>query len=165
MAKLDDRMDSKDPGMEIRLGALVHDEGPFSRNEEDGFDINLEVLFPSPELLSVIWSPRPHLGVTVNSNRNTSQAYFGLTWEWDFWKSWFAGFSFGGSVHDGETETNKLGRKELGCRLLFRESVELGYRLNRNHGVSLFLDHISNAKLCTKNEGLENFGLRYGYRF
>ena len=26
-------------------------------------------------------------------------------------------------------------------------------------------DHISNAKLCSTNEGLETFGIRYGYRF
>ena len=150
---------------EIRVGGLIHDEGPFSRNEEDGFDVNLEFLFVSPKILETIWSPRPHIGGTFNTDGDTSQIYFGLSWEWAFWKSWFAGFSLGGSVHDGETETNELGRKELGCHLLFRESVEFGTRLSGKHGVSVFLDHISNANICDKNEGLENFGLRYGYRF
>jgi len=150
---------------EVRVGALVHDQGPFTSNEEDGYDGNLELLFVSPHFLEAIWSPRPHLGVSVNSDGDTSQAYFGLTWEWSFAGSWFAGFSFGGAVHDGETTTNKTDRKELGCHLLFRESVEGGYRFGGRHSVSLFLDHISNAKLCDANEGLENWGLRYGYSF
>lgn len=150
---------------EIRVGALVHDEGPFSRNEEDGFDGNLELLFVSPDFLDIIWAPRPHLGVTVNSEGDTSQAYAGLSWEWSFWGGWFAGFSLGGSVHDGKLSTNRTDRKELGCRLLFRESVELGYRFGGHHGISAFLDHISNANICDRNEGLETFGIRYGYLF
>ena len=152
-------------GAEIRLGGFIHDEGPFSRNEEDGFDINLEILFPSPDLLEFIWSPRPHIGITVNASGDTSQAYFGLSWEWELWGNWFAGFSLGGSVHDGKLTTNRIDRKELGCRLLFRESVEFGYRFAGRHGLSLFLDHISNGNICDANEGLENFGVRYGYLF
>jgi len=150
---------------EVRLGALVHDEGPFSRNEEDGFDGNVELLFVSPGLLRPIWSPRPHFGFTVNSEGNTHQAYLGLSWEWTFWRAWFAGFSLGGAVHSGHLETSDTDRKELGCRVLFRESVEFGYRFGGRHAVSAFLDHISNANICDHNEGLENFGLRYGYRF
>ena len=150
---------------EIRLGALVHDEGPFSRNEENGFDGNIEVLFVSPDFLEIVWGPRPHLGATINSTGDTSQAYLGLSWEWSFWDDWFAGFSFGGSVHDGKLKTFRIDRKELGCRLLFRESIDVGYKIDSNHGISLFLDHISNANICDRNEGLENYGIRYGYRF
>ena len=47
---------------------------------------------------------------------------------------------------------------------LFREAMDFGYRLG-GHGISLHLAHISNAKLCDKNEGLETVGLRYGYSF
>ena len=150
---------------EIRLGAFVHDEGPFSRNEEDGYDGNLEVLFVSPDFLDIVWAPRPHMGVTINSRGDTSQAYMGLSWEWSFWGNWFAGFSLGGSVHDGKLKTVRIDRKELGCRLLFRESVEVGYRFGGRHGISGFLDHISNANICDRNEGLESFGIRYGYLF
>ncbi len=155
----------KDIFSEIRVGALWHDEGPFSRNKEGGVDANFEVLFVSPTDLDVIWSPRPHLGLSLNSAGNTSQIYAGLTWEWDFWESAFAGFSLGGAVHDGKNRTDELDRKELGCRVLFRESINAGYRIDRNHSVMLQLDHISNAKLCSTNEGLESIGIRYGYRF
>lgn len=152
---------------EVRVGLLAHDQGPFSSNKEDGPDINLELLFVSPDFLDVIWSPRPHIGLTGNTAGDTSQAYLGLTWEYGFWRRFFAEFSLGGAVHDGELTTNTVGRtkKELGCRLLFRESVAVGYKFAGPHSVMLHLDHISNAKICDQNEGLENAGIRYGYRF
>ncbi|HEX9570130.1 MAG TPA: acyloxyacyl hydrolase [Rhodospirillales bacterium] len=150
---------------EIRIGALAHDEGPFSHKKEDGVDANVELLFASPDFLKIIWSPRPHIGGNINSSGDTSQGYFGLSWEWEFWRYMFGGFSLGGAVHTGETTNAPVDRKELGCRVLFRESVELGFRFAERHSVSAFLDHISNAKLCSTNEGLENFGVRYGYKF
>ena len=150
-------------------GALIHDEGPFSSHKEaDSVDVNLEVQFVSPEVLEVIGSPRPHLGADINTVGDTSSFYFGLTYEWDdfdVWKGFFIGFSIGGAYHDGETNNAPADRKELGCSLLFRGSFEFGYRFWDTHGISLMLDHISNAKLCDHNEGLENVGLRYGYRF
>jgi lipid A 3-O-deacylase len=150
---------------EIRIGALAHDQGPFSSNKEEGYDANVEILFSSPGFLDVIWSPRPHIGATYNAYGDTSQAYLGLTWEWDFFQDFFAGFSLGGAVHNGKTSTLSLDKKELGCRVLFRESVTVGYRINKTHSLMAFMDHISNAKLCSSNEGLENVGIRYGYRF
>ena len=71
---------------EIRLGALLHDEGPFSSRKEDGYDANLELLFTSPDFLDILWAPRPHIGVSYNSSGDTSQAYLELTWEWDFFR-------------------------------------------------------------------------------
>lgn len=156
---------------EIRVGVLEHDFGPFSSNKEsDSPDFNAEVLFVSPDVLDVIWSPRPHIGTDINSGDDTSQIYAGLSWEWFLWGDMFAGFSLGGAVHDGETtlgaqDPKQTTKKELGCRLLFRESVEVGWMVTENHSLSLMLDHISNAKLCDENEGLENLGIRYGYRF
>ena len=151
---------------EIRLGGLIHDEGPFSRNKEEGPDVNVEMLFVSPEILDIVWSPRPHIGADINTQDDTSSYYLGLSWEWFLWRDLFAGFSFGGAYHDGETDRgNNLGKKELGCPVLFRESVEIGWLVAEHHSFSLMLDHISNAKICSENEGLENFGFRYGYRF
>ncbi len=150
---------------EVRFGVLKHDFGPFSSSEESGIDVNFELLFVSPGLLEFIWSPRPHLGVTINSDGNTDQAYFGLSWEIDVWRNLFVGLSFGGAFHNGENESDRADKKDLGCNPLFRESLELGYRFGGRHAITAFLDHISNARLCENNEGLENFGIRYGYRF
>ena len=150
---------------EARIGVLVHDEGPFSRNKESGFDSNIEFLFISPDFLKPIWSPRPHVGATINSAGNTSQGYLGATWEWDLWQDVFFDFSLGGVFHTGEKETSDPEKKSLGCSILFRESLDLGYRITGPHSVMFHFDHISNAKLCSTNEGLETFGIRYGYRF
>ena len=166
---------------EIRAGVFLHDTGPFSANEESGEDYNIEVLFTSPDILEAIWSPRPQLGISYSGSSMTSQAYLALQWEVDFWDDWFAGFSFGGMVHDGHLYGDKDGktRKSLGCRVLFREAIDAGYRFSKHHSVMLHFDHSSNASLCERetpdgsrngrhvvalNEGLESIGLRYGYR-
>ena len=150
---------------EARIGILVHDEGPFSRNKESGFDSNIEFLFTSPDFLKRIWSPRPHIGGIINSAGNTSQGYLGATWEWDFWQDFYFDFSLGGVLHTGEKETTDPEKKSLGCSILFRESLDLGYRISGPHSIMFHFDHISNAKLCSTNEGLETFGIRYGYHF
>ena len=150
---------------EIRLGALVHDEGPFSHRKEGGYDGSLELLFESPDFLKPVWEPRPHVGIQINSQGDTNQAYVGLTWEWDFWRAAFFDFSLGGAYHTGEKVTDDLDKKSLGCSVLFRESLDLGYRFNNSHALMIHLNHISNAKLCSTNEGMESFGIRYGYRF
>ncbi len=147
------------------LGVMAHDVGAFGRNEEDGANVNVEFMFVSPDLLSAIWSPRPHAGFSVNSSDGTNQAYLGLTWTWDFFDKLFAEASLGGAYHDGENETILDDRKSLGCKLLFRESLAIGYRLTDAHNLSVMLDHISNASLCSANEGLDTLGVRYGYRF
>ena len=49
---------------EVRVGALMHDVGPFSANKESSIDSNVEFLFTSPDLLDVIWSPHPMLGIS-----------------------------------------------------------------------------------------------------
>ena len=54
---------------------------------------------------------------------------------------------------------------EFGCRLLFRESLELGWRFNQRHSISAMIDHISNGGLCDANDGMDNAGIRYGYKF
>src|SRR5690606_8870475 len=64
---------------EVRGGGLAHDVGVFGRSEEDGVDVNVELLFVSPDFLKPIWAPRPHIGASVSTSGETSQAYFGLT--------------------------------------------------------------------------------------
>jgi hypothetical protein len=76
----------------------------------------------------------------------------------------FFEFSLGGAVHDGKLDPEP-GRKGLGTRFEFRESVEVGYTLTASQSISLMLDHISNANLGHHNAGLDNFGVRYGIKF
>lgn len=155
---------------EFRVGVLAHDVGVFGGSVEDGPDINAELRFVSPQFLSAVWSPRPHLGVDANVAGDTSQLYFGFTWEFMLWRTGaadglFIDASLGGAVHNGKLDTTEADRKSLGSRLLFRESVELGYRFADVHSLSSMFDHISNANLADRNEGLDSFGIRYGLKF
>ncbi len=149
---------------EVRGGILAHDLVPTLTHKEPGADINLEVLFHSPDFLGVIGSPRPHVGFAVNTGGDTSQLYAGLTWEWEFLRNMFASLALGGAIHDGDLDVRSDNQKELGCRVLFRAAVELGYRFRQRHGISLYIDQISNGGICDQNEGLALLGFRYGYR-
>ena len=152
---------------EIKIGALAQDQGPFSSNKEDGITAHVELRFVSPDILKYIGAPYPQIGADINTSSNTNSVWLGVVWEWEVWKKFFVGWSMGGAYHDGETDKNSapLDRKELGCNPLFRLGVNVGWRFDKNHSIDLLLDHISNAKACDTNEGLENVGVRYGYRF
>ncbi len=150
----------------VVLGFGGHDVGAFGRRKESGADLNAEIRFTpfGGWLWDFILSPEPHIGVHYNTDGNTNQVFLGGTWMYDLGWGFFGGGSLSLSLHDGETDTDDLDRKELGLPVLFRESLELGYRYGDHHGISLHLDHISNAGNDENNEGLDTFGLRYTYR-
>ncbi|MGD9535909.1 MAG: acyloxyacyl hydrolase [Alphaproteobacteria bacterium] len=150
----------------IAFGVLLHDAGVFGNGKEDGVDFNVELRLDklTGEFWGYLLNPQPHIGVSINSVGDTSQAYFGLTWLFDFGAGFFGGGSLGGAVHNGETDTNRPDKKSLGSVVLFRESVEIGWRFAPRHSLSVMLDHISNAGLASENEGLDNVGIRYSLR-
>lgn len=152
---------------EWRLGVVDHDTGVFGRTKESGVDITVELRFKP--LRGGVWdalgTPRLHVGANISTAGDTSQFYSGLTWSWYFWGPLFTSFDFGFSIHDGSLSSSKSGAKELGSRILFREALELGVRLTDRHTLAIRLDHSSNANLADHNEGIDNFGLVYGYRF
>jgi lipid A 3-O-deacylase len=160
---------------EVKIGVLAHDIGFLTHHVEGGADLNLELLFPSPDLLAIIGSPRPHIGADINTAGNTSDGYFGLTWGWTLLPSLFGGGavftngSLGGAVQDGFTGTKTSvappGRKLLGSQVLFRESAELGYQITPIVSISAILDHISNANLAPRNAGITSAGARLGFKF
>ncbi len=161
---------------EVRSGVIKHAISLIGNEpKETGIDGNLEILFHSPDWLKFLWSPRPHIGTSFNtSSNNTDVVYGGITWETKFWKSLFFNFSFGVAVHNGELEFDAKDvfpsyagrRREMGCRALFRESFELGWIFAKRHGMSAMWSHYSHGGICGgQNEGLDNLGVRYGYRF
>lgn len=156
----------------LKLGVLDHDIGIGGHHKEPGADVNAEVQFTSPTFLKWIWAPRPHLGTDINTDGKTSQFYAGLTWTIlnfpGVFKSDDAIFldgSLGGAVHDGHLRGGGSNDKQLGSRVLFRESLEVGYQFVPHQSVSVFADHISDAGLTSQNQGISNLGVRYGYAF
>ncbi len=157
---------------ELKVGILAPDIGLLDHAKESGADINGEILFVSPGFLDVIGAPRPHLGGEVNTDGNTDNVYFGLTWGLPLFHSLVGQSdaltiygSLGGSLNDGFTDNAPAGRKNLGSVILFRESVELGYQVTAVNSVSILLDHISNANLANHNGGITNVGARLGFKF
>ena len=61
--------------------------------------------------------------------------------------------------------SNKPDRKNLGSHLLFREALELGYRINPVWQISAFVDHVSNAGFARYNQSINDVGARLGIRF
>ena len=73
------------------------------------------------------------------------------------------GLSFNNDSKLTEESTN---RKQLGSPVLFREALELGWNFYGPHSVSILLDHVSHGTMFNrKNEGLDDLGVRYSYRF
>ena len=157
---------------EVKAGLLAHDVGFLGDHTERGFDVNLEMLFTSPDILAIIGSPRPHIGGDYNTAGQTSDAFAGLTWGISLIQNLFrtgdAVFmtgSLGGAYQDGYIDNAPLGRKRLGSPVLFRESAELGYQVTPVISVSAILEHISNADLAQHNAGITSAGARLGFKF
>ena len=49
--------------------------------------------------------------------------------------------------------------------LLFREALELGYRINPVWQISAYIDHVSNAGTARYNQSINDVGARIGVRF
>lgn len=177
-------MDSKKSGeplwgvvSEVRGGILSHDvifpdrhdlrwPNPFRNDRESGVDFNGEVLFTSPAFLDILFAPRPHIGFMANSAGDTSSAYAGATWDGQWDSGIFLEGFLGMAIHNGKRRNGNPDRIEFGSRALFRLGGEVGWRYNDTHGISLIWDHMSNAGLISsKNQGIDNIGIRYGYRF
>lgn len=162
---------------EVRLGLLSHDikfpnrhkfraPNPFENRYESGVNINPEVVFLSPDVLDVLWAPRPHAGVSLNTGSDTSYAYSGLSWDTSWANNVFLDGFWGLAVHDGKLINGNPDKIEFGSKLLFRLGGELGWRWDGHNGVSLIWEHMSNAGVIDKkNQGIDSIGIRYSYRY
>jgi len=153
---------------ELRFAALAHNKGPIASTTEAGVQVNMEARFASPDFMKILFEPRPTLGASVNTAGDTSFLYGGLTWGGFVWKGLFVEGFFGMAVHNGWLDSHDPDphKRLLGSRFVFREALEFGYRFLDVHSISFMVDHYSNAGwLADRNQGNDDFGLRYGYKF
>jgi hypothetical protein len=152
---------------EVRVGVLAHDVDDLwsGSRKEDGVDINAEIIFGRPSFSILSGTVRPNFGLSINTFGDTSKLYSGLVWEFKMKSGLFLNLGVGAAIHDGELETRREDKKELGSRVLFRIPIEIGHTFRERHRVSIAFDHLSNANLADPNEGLDTLGLLYGYRF
>jgi lipid A 3-O-deacylase len=151
---------------EERFGILAHSID--RNNDEDGADVNLELLFRrlggryDNPWLDFALRPRVHLGASLNTAGDTNQFYAGLSWDVQIAPRFSLELTFGGALHDGPTGANE--NDSYGCALNFRESASLGYALDERWTVYGTIAHMSNADLCDENTGLTSVGVRLGYK-
>ena len=158
---------------EVKQGILAHDRGWFGKNREGfGPDYNFELMFKSPNILKKVWSPKPIIGLTQNSSGGSSLYYGGITWDANISKNWFVTGTTGIAYTNGLKKLPQgqvaTGDKKIqfGSQWLHRGAIELGWNFYGNDTISLMFSHVSHASMLSdKNHGMDEFGIRYGYRF
>jgi lipid A 3-O-deacylase len=166
---------------EVKLGVLAHDIPLFAANpKEDGVDVNAEILFVKlpfadagrPGWLNFLLTPRPNIGGTINTQGGTSFGYFGLAWTVDWADQIFSSndglfgsFEFGGAFNNAPHDSLDPDRESMGSTADFHLAAEFGYRFDQHFDVGIYYEHISNADLASPNPGINNAGVRFGYRF
>ena len=182
---------------EVRGGLTEFDERSLNikgltsgQANENSAAVNAEVIFEEPKILKWALSPQPYINGTLNLDGNTSFGGAGLLWRQNLGKKFYADFAFGGVIHDGtkdilfsdiadEITTDnandifaEIDRRfeteiEFGSRLLFREQVTLGIRVNDSWATEVFYEHLSNARLSEngENDGVNNLGVKVARKF
>ncbi|HRD78658.1 MAG TPA: acyloxyacyl hydrolase [Hyphomicrobiaceae bacterium] len=152
---------------EIKVGALYHDPGDLwsgFRREPQSVDLNLELLL-APHWNVLGGTLRPAIGGSINFEGGTSKAYLDARWEIEAPSGIFFSIGLGAAIHDGNIDPIAPDKKALGSRVLFHIPAEIGWRWDGRNSISVFFDHVSNGYTQDYNEGLDSFGVRYGYRF
>jgi lipid A 3-O-deacylase len=155
---------------EVRFGIYDHDTDLIGSKKEGGADLILEVLSRRITWLDLIGGPKLLLGAAVNTTGRTDQVYFGLIRRWELFQDViksgdeiFLEGTLGGSWHDGRLDVIGTPEEETwkshGSRLVFRENVGIGYRFSAKWSVTVNLNHISNAGLAERNEGMNGIGM------
>lgn len=161
---------------ELRLGLVAHD---VVDHTEDGPQITIEALFDSPEFLSLVWSPRPYLYGSFNTQGYTNLGAAGLAWDGDLTDRLRLEFSFGISYNDGVDDVIHLApgdpdrirlaetRALLGNEWLWRTQLGLDYAFTEHWAAGVYYEHFSHGQILAtgRNQALDEVGVRIGYRF
>jgi lipid A 3-O-deacylase len=156
-------------GWEIRAGAFAHGVGSV---EEGTVDLNAELIFPKLFNAPGFWGhliPHLHVGGNLNLSGKTSAAYAGGLWRFPVFDRIFVEGFFGGAVHNGALD-DSAGTSALGCNPLFHVGGSIGYEITPQLSAIFTFDHLSNGRTvfgtdCDRNVGVNNYGVRLGYRF
>ena len=147
-------------------GILAHGVTAWSQAgfEERGVTFNGEVDFV-PIFEALRGSIHPEIGADFTTADGTSYVYADLKYEIMGPGNSFFGIGLGGAVHDGYLNATSYYHNALGSRVLFHIPLEAGIAFADHYRLSVYFEHVSNGYLTSPNEGLDNAGLRFGYRF
>ncbi len=164
-------------GTEFRFGITGHD---LADHVEDGPNVTVELLFASPDFLEGIWSPRPFIYGSFNTNGLTNFGATGLAWDWEIAENLNFEFTTGLSYNDGVDDIDPNSspsdptrirlattRALLGNSILFYNGLGLDYELNERWAIGAYYEHISHGQILAsgRNQALDNAGVRLSYRF
>ncbi|WP_417477720.1 acyloxyacyl hydrolase [Maricaulis sp.] len=168
---------AEDRGMEFRFGVTAHD---LADHVEDGPNLTAEILFGSPDFLSAIWSPRPYVYGSFNTNGLTNFGSAGLAWNIPLTERLNFEIKEGLSYNDGvvdidqnapASDPNRIRlattRALMGSHILFHTTLGLDYDINERWAVGAYYEHISHGQILAsgRNQALDNAGVRLSYRF
>lgn len=164
-------------GFEFRFGAFAHGVGGA---EQGTYDLNGEFVTPRLPFFEDSWwsvfMPRANVGGLLNLEGRTSAVYAGALWTIPLPHHFFAEAFLDADLHNGYLNNPPPGHSGLGCRYMFHDGGSLGYKLSRHWSVMATFDHQSNGHgifgtSCdgmgsnTRNPGINDYGLRFGYTF
>ena len=146
----------------LKSGVLKHGEGPLSSGREQGYDLNVEVLWED----TIIYA-HPAVGADINNQGFTNFLYAGLAWEGYLFGTVVWELFWGGAIHDGHLTPSDPKRRALGSRVLFREAIALGFDISDNMTFTILYDHYSHSGTDESlyNQGTDNTGIRLAYYF
>lgn len=169
--------------LELRLGMFGHDltvGNIGAGGAEDGENLTMEAVLPSPAALRFLGKPRPYAQFSMNSASETNFGGVGLVWQTPRTRGGLFGeFGFGVVVHDGvldvtdrapsdpyriETAQNRV---LFGSRDLFRSTFALGTPVNSNWDLTAVFEHLSHGQILGsgRNQGLDTVGVRFARKF
>ncbi len=173
--------------IEVRGGILQHDIDlkeitSLGQRKENGQDINLQFRWQSPDFFKYILAPQPYFGGTWSTAGDTSHVHAGLVWGYDWQSGLITEAFFGLARHTGTANRDLYDAagnrtpttayyynevKRYGSKTLFHLGAELGWRFTQTTSLSLYWEHLSNGHILAdgSNPGLDNLGLRLGYKF
>jgi hypothetical protein len=164
-----------DDGPRASVGFLAHDvSDPNGAKESGTLDLQGELDSSHLHELRVIGVPRLNFVLSLNTANRTSYAAAGLTWDRRLWRRFEGKVDFGIAYTDGEATAppgipaDQDRRLVLGSQWLFREAVELTWRIKGPWRVGGRFEHLSNGGVlgnANHNEGINNAGLILSYRF
>lgn len=166
---------------ELQVGLYQHNARVLTAktsNKEDGPVLDMQVNFSSPHILNWAFAPEPYVVAAANLSGDTSHAGVGLEWNFPLSQKWAFRPGLGYVIHNGEiddpyppgtAQSLQFDQEHvlLGSRDLFRVSFGLTRQLSENWSVQGSWVHLSHGQIIGhgRNQGLDELGVRLGYRF
>lgn len=157
---------------QVWIGGYAHDITDWGlKKEGNTADVQLEVDTAQPQVLRFLGAPHLNATLALNTAGKTDFGSVGLAWDRRLFGSLYGSLQFGIGDSDGVTSPNSApkdrNRLLLGSKALFREAAGLNWRLKDHWLIGVQYVHASNGLILAHryNEGINDLGFRFGYRF